>query len=215
MTRDTSTLSPQETSYNEKIDFYIRSSKHLLRGKIIRMTKSKVLLNFGTKELITLSRKNYIEILTQTYIIYNTSYILTIRPKTLSTKLKVNLNKWLTKKVKVGESIDFKLSSIDSIKNINSINIKDNLDYIKLTKLFHELSEIKKSNQVIKGFILVRIKGGFSVAIGGIIAFLPIKAILPKLKGKRLNKCVNTSMYFKIARLTFETRNVVVMKAYG
>ena len=185
MTRSTSMISPYETRYNDEIDFYVKSPKHLLRGNVVTITKSKVLLDFGTKELISLSKKDYIEILTQIYMILNTSYILTTRPKTLSNKLKTNLNNWLTKKMRVGESIDVKIEYIDSIESIALINIKDSLDYIKTTKLFHELEEVKKSDQVIKGFVLNKIKGGFSVAIGGIIAFLPTKQVLKRGKKRR------------------------------
>lgn len=213
MTRSTSMISPYETRYNDEIDFYVKSPKHLLRGNVVTITKSKVLLDFGTKELISLSKKDYIEILTQIYMILNTSYILTTRPKTLSNKLKTNLNNWLTKKMRVGESIDVKIEYIDSIESIALINIKDSLDYIKTTKLFHELEEVKKSDQVIKGFVLNKIKGGFSVAIGGIIAFLPTKQVLKRPDRKLLNKFVNTSIYLKISRITFETRNIILRKA--
>ena len=213
MTRSTSMISPYETRYNDEIDFYVKSPKHLLRGNVVTITKSKVLLDFGTKELISLSKKDYIEILTQIYMILNTSYILTTRPKTLSNKLKTNLNNWLTKKMRVGESIDVKIEYIDSIESIALINIKDSLDYIKTTKLFHELEEVKKSDQVIKGFVLKKIKGGFSVAIGGIIAFLPTKQVLKIPDRKLLNKFVNTSIYLKISRITFETRNIILRKA--
>ena len=213
MTRSTSMISPYETRYNDEIDFYVKSPKHLLRGNVVTITKSKVLLDFGTKELISLSKKDYIEILTQMYMILNTSYILTTRPKTLSNKLKTNLNNWLTKKMRVGESIDVKIESIESIESIALINIKDSLDYIKTTKLFHELEEVKKSDQVIKGFVLNKIKGGFSVAIGGIIAFLPTKQVLKIPDRKLLNKFVNTSIYLKISRITFETRNIILRKA--
>jgi len=213
MTRSTSMISPYETRYNDEIDFYVKSPKHLLRGNVVTITKSKVLLDFGTKELISLSKKDYIEILTQMYMILNTSYILTTRPKTLSNKLKTNLNNWLTKKMRVGESIDVKIEYIDSIESIALINIKDSLDYIKTTKLFHELEEVKKSDQVIKGFVLKKIKGGFSVAIGGIIAFLPTKQVLKRPDRKLLNKFVNTSIYLKISRITFETRNIILRKA--
>lgn len=213
MTRSTSMISPYETRYNDEIDFYVKSPKHLLRGNVVTITKSKVLLDFGTKELISLSKKDYIEILTQIYMILNTSYILTTRPKTLSNKLKTNLNNWLTKKMRVGESIDVKIEYIDSIESIALINIKDSLDYIKTTKLFHELEEVKKSDQVIKGFVLNKIKGGFSVAIGGIIAFLPTKQVLKIPDRKLLNKFVNTSIYLKISRITFETRNIILRKA--
>jgi small subunit ribosomal protein S1 len=117
--------------------------------------------------------------------------------------------------VRVGEFIDVKVSSIDSIESLALVNIKDSLNYIKKTKLFYELNKIKESDQVIKGFILSKIKGGYSVAIGGIVAFLPNKKMLKIPHRKIANKFINTSLYFKISRLTFENRNVVLRKAYG
>ena len=215
MIRSTSRISPYETRYNDEIDFYVRSPKHLMRGNVVTITNSNVLLDFGTKGLISLSREDYIEILTQTFIILNTSYILTTRPKTLSNKLKTNLSNWLIKKVRVGEFIDVKVSSIDSMESLALVNIKDSLNYIKKTKLFYELDKVKESDQVLKGFVLSKIKGGFSVTIGGIVAFLPNKKMLKIPHQKIATKFINTSHYFKISRLTFESRNVVLRKAYG
>jgi ribosomal protein S1 len=186
-----------------------------MRGNIITVTKSKVFLDFGTKQLVTLSREKYIRMLTQIYILMNTSYVSTTRPNSLSPELKNSLKKWLIKKVNLNESIDVKLSSIDSVKNIPSIDIKATLNYLKLTKLFNEIEQIKKTNNKIKGFILNRVKGGFSVAIGGIITFLPTKQIL-KIPNKKLSiKFINTSIFFKISKITFDKNNIVLKNRYG
>ena len=44
-------ISPYETEYNDKIDLYIKSPRHLMRGNIITITKSKI----STKDPILLS----------------------------------------------------------------------------------------------------------------------------------------------------------------
>jgi ribosomal protein S1 len=215
MIRSTSMISPYETEYNDKIDLYIKSPRHLMRGNIITITKSKIFLDFGTKQLVALSRKKYIRMLTQIYILMNTSYVSTTRPNSLSPKLKDSLKKWLIKKVKLNESIDVKLLSIDSVKNITSIDTKATLNYLKLTKLFNEIEQIKKTNNKIKGFVLNRVKGGFSVAIGGIITFLPTKEIL-KIPNKKLSiKFINTSIFFKISKITFDKNNIILKNTYG
>lgn len=208
-----STISPSEIKYNDKIDLYVESPKHLIRGQIVKISNSRIFLDFGTKQLVSIPRKTYFEMLTQIFIIMNVSYMSTTRSQKLSREFKKDLNNWLKKKVKIGESISVKLSSIDSMKNIASINVKDTLDYIKTSKLFYELEQIKRFDKKIKGFILNSIKGGFSVAIGGIVGFLPAREVLKVPNRKLSHKFVNTSTYLKISKITFDTRNVILKKA--
>ena len=215
MTRSTSRISLYETRYNDEIDFYVRSPKNRMRGDVVTITTSNVLLDFGTKKLISLSIENYIKILTAEFILRHTSYVLTTVPKTFSNELKTKLRNYLIKKVRIGEFININVSSIDSIENLAFINVKDNVTYIKKTQLFNELYKVKKSDQVISGFILRKIKGGFSVAIGGIVAFLPNKKMLNIPHKKIAHKFIDMSLYFKISKLTFESTNIVLRKAYG
>ena len=62
----------------------------------------------------------------------------------------------------------------DSGKSFNKVNFKKTLDYIKYNKLFLELYKSKTLNKSIKGIIINSIKGGFSVAIAGLITFISV-----------------------------------------
>jgi len=202
-------ITPLERTHNKDMDFFIKSPKHLIKGNIVSLTKSQVLLDFGNKELVSFSRKRYIELLTQLYLMMNTSYLSTTRA-TLSKDLKTNLKRWLKEKLKLGESIEIKVSSIESMKNMVSINFKESLTYLGKIKLFYELNQIKEQGDLIKGLVLHRIKGGYTIGIGGFTAFLPWR------EGPRLSKrkkFKNKSISFKISQLNISRKNIVLIKA--
>ena len=206
-------LIPLTVNYQDNINLFVSSSKDLIEGTIILITKSDIHIDFGTKRIIKVSKEIYIENLIKMYTILNTSYLLTKRSSNTQLLTKTCLKIWLKKKLSEGQSIKLKLNIIDSIKNIYTINFKESLEHIKYTKLFSELNTIKKSDKSIKGFITNSIKGGFSVAIGGLIAFLPTKELI-KIPNKKLSESfVSSSMYFKIEKITVSNKNVVLRKA--
>lgn len=206
-------LVPFERIYHNKIDYLITSSKDLSEAKILYITKKSVYLDFGTKSVIKVSRKTLIDNLIQTYCIINTSYLLTKKMSKNSKISKDELKKWLKTKLQSGQNISLNLQTIDSLKNIYTVNFKKTLEYIKYNKFFAELYMIKASQMTVKGFILNTIKGGFSVAIGGLIAFLPTQELIKKSNRKLMNNFVNSSMNFKVAKINFKNKNVVLQKA--
>lgn len=48
------------------------------------------------------------------------------------------------------------------------------------TQAWIELNKIWRTNRKVKGFVVEKLRGGYSVAIGGYIAFLPIRLLLSK-----------------------------------
>lgn len=125
---------------------------------------------------------------------------------------KKTLNIWINNKLDKGQTIKLKLNTIDSIKNIYSIDFENTLECIKNNKLFYELNIIKEDKLPIKGFITNTVKGGFSVALGGLIGFLPIKELI-KSKNENLSKnFINYSMNFNIAKMNISNKNIVLKK---
>jgi ribosomal protein S1 len=198
--------------YRDDIDLFTTSSKDLINGTIIFTTKSDIYLDFGTKPIIKISKKIYIKNLIQLYIILNTSYLLVKKSLKHQNFYKKKLNVWINSKLNKGETIKLKINTIDSIKNIYTVDFENTLESIKNTKLFYELKIIKKYNLPIKGFITNTVKGGFSVALGGLIAFLPIKELIKNKKENLSKNYINYSMNFKIAKININNKNIVLKK---
>ena len=211
--QDQQKLIPSTREYQDNINLFITSSKDLSQGRILLITKSDIYLDFGTKPIIKVSKKLYIKHLAQLYIILNASYLLVKRPSENQEFSRKNLKNWIKTKLNEGQSIKLKVNTIDSIKNIYSIDFKKTLDYIKYNKFFSELEMIKKTNISIKGFITNSVKGGFSVALGGIIGFLPVKELMKTSNTKLSETFINSSMYFKISQINVNNKNLVLTKA--
>tara|TARA_R110001592_G_scaffold150202_4_gene376002 strand:- start:5989 stop:6648 length:660 start_codon:yes stop_codon:yes gene_type:complete len=206
-------LIPATKEYQDNINLFITSSQDLVKGTILLITKSDIYLDFGTKPIIKISKYIYIKNLIQLYIILNTSYLMVKRSSKNQKFSEENLKIWIKMRLKEGQSIKLKINTIDSFKNIYTIDFKKTLDYIKYNKFFHELEILKKTNSSIKGFIVNSVKGGFSVALGGLIAFLPAKELM-KTPNKKLSETfINSSMEFKISNISVNNKNVVLTKA--
>jgi len=210
---DQQDIRPFEKVYHQEIDFLITSSKELSEGTIILSTKTHVYIDFGIKHILKVSRKSLITNFVQTYSILNRSYLLTTKVSTDNSLSKDNLKDWVKKKLQKGNKVRLITETIDSLRNIHSVNLKKTLEYIKYTKFFAELHTLKVLDLPIKGFILSSIKGGFSVAIGGLITFLPAKELLKKPNKKLSNNFLNSSMNFKVATVNLAKKNVVLRRA--
>jgi ribosomal protein S1 len=211
--QDQQKLIPSTIEYQDNISLFNTSSNDLVKGTILLITKSDIFLDFGTKPIIKVSKKLYIKNLVQLYLILNTSYLLVKKPagsKNLSAK---SLKDWIKVRLYEGQNINLKINTIDSIKNIYTIDFKKTVNYIKYNKLFSELEMIKKSNSSVKGFIINSIKGGFSVALGGLIVFLPAKELMKFPNPKLSETFVNLSMEFKISKISVNNKNIVLTKA--
>jgi ribosomal protein S1 len=56
------------------------------------------------------------------------------------------------------------------------------------------------------------LKGGFSVVLGGLIAFLPLSQLVKKPHKTLAKKFINSSMEFRISKLTISKKNVVLIR---
>jgi ribosomal protein S1 len=209
---------PSILKYQDNISLSIISNKDLLKGTILFTNKSEIYLDFGTKPIIKVSKKLYVKNLIQLYIILNTSYLQIERPLDTQHQAKIDFKNWIREKLTAGQTISLVINTIDSIKNIHTIDFKKSLKYIKRNKFFYELENIKNSRSTIKGFITNTVKGGFSVALGSLIAFLPFKEVVQQKKKKKTNKTiyknfVRSSMDFKISKINIYKNNVVLMKS--
>jgi ribosomal protein S1 len=211
--QDQQKLIPSTIEYQDNINLFSTSSNDLVKGTILLITKSDIFLDFGTKPIIKVSKKLYIKNLVQLYLILNTSYLLVKKPAGSQSLSEKSLKDWIKIKLNEGQSINLKLNTIDSIKNIYTIDFKKTLNYIKYNKFFSELEMIRKSNSSVKGFIINSIKGGFSVALGGLIAFLPAKELMKFPNQKLSETFVNLSMEFKISKISVNNKNIVLTKA--
>jgi hypothetical protein len=181
--------------YQDNISLFITSTKDLLKGTILFTTKSEIHLDFGTKPIIKVAKKLYIKNLIQLYIILNTSYLQLKRPVINQNQAKLDLKNWVKERLIPGQKISLVINTINSIKNIYIIDFKKSLKYIKHNKFFFELETIKNSSFSIKGFITNTVKGGFSVALGSLIAFLPFKEVIQKKKEKKKTKIREKKKY--------------------
>jgi hypothetical protein len=204
---------PSTREYQDNINFFIISSTYLVKGTILLITHLDVYLDFGTKPIIKVSKKLYIKNLIQQYTILHTSYLLLKRPTYNKQDQKKKLKDWIKIKLNEGQTIRLKIDVIDSIRNIYTINFKKTIEYIKDNKYFHEIAMIKNTDSCIKAFVLNIMKGGFSISLGNLIAFLPRKELV---KTRRINIAKyfkNSSINFKISKIDIETKNIVLIKA--
>ena len=68
-----------------------------------------------------------------------------------------------------------------------------------------ELNKIWRTNTKVKGFIIEKVKGGYSVAIAGFITFLPFRPLKMKSKRKRIS-----NDRFTIESINPKRTNIVV-----
>lgn len=202
---------PLSKEYNSLINLSMTTPKDLIEGVILLKTKTDILIDFGTKTIVKVPKKIYLKYLIKYYYILNTSYLITKRAKKNSFSKK-NLKTWLEKKLKKGTKVRLSLNIVNSINNKYFINFKESLNHVKYKKLFFELYKIKISKKYIKGYILNPIKGGFSVAIGGLVGFLPNKELLKKTKKKVPANFYNSSMNFIISQLNYKNKNIVLIR---
>ena len=80
-----------------------------------------------------------------------------------------------------------------------------------------ELNKIWRTNTKVKGFILKKVKGGYSVAIAGFITFLPFRPRIRKRKSKtflpfrpRIRKRISKNDRFTIKSINPKRTNIVV-----
>jgi small subunit ribosomal protein S1 len=109
--------------------------------------------------------------------------------------------------VNVGDTIDVYVIN----KNENEGTISLSRDKAKRMQLFDKLEEILDKNEVITGRIVRRIKGGYTVDLGGVEAFLPGSHVdlrpVPDM-----DALVGKDFEFKVLKINRRRSNVIVSR---
>ena len=109
--------------------------------------------------------------------------------------------------VKIGDRIDVLLERIESEEGLLTLS-KEKADKIKI---WREISRSCREGEVIEGEIVGKVKGGLSVDIGRILAFLPGSQI--DLKPVRnLDVLIGQRLKFKVIKFNRKRNNIVLSR---
>ena len=109
--------------------------------------------------------------------------------------------------VKVGDRVDVYVVR----KNEMDGTITLSFEKAKRMQVFDQLEDVQENNRVIKGHIVRRIKGGYTVDIGGVEAFLPGSHVdlrpVPDM-----DALVNQEFEFRVLKINRRRSNVIVSR---
>ncbi len=109
--------------------------------------------------------------------------------------------------VKVGDRVDVYVVR----KNEQDGTITLSFEKAKRMQVFDQLEDVQENNKVIKGHIVRRIKGGYTVNIGGVEAFLPGSHVdlrpVPDM-----DALVNQEFEFRVLKINRRRSNVIVSR---
>ncbi len=107
--------------------------------------------------------------------------------------------------LKVGDKVDVYIESLEDKKGQMILSHKK----ARATRSWERVNEALEKNEIIKGYIKCRTKGGMIVDVFGIEAFLPGSQIDVK-PIRDYDVFVGKTMEFKVVKINHEYRNVVV-----
>lgn len=109
--------------------------------------------------------------------------------------------------IKVGDEVDVYIDQ----KNEEQGTIQLSYEKAKRMQVFDQLDNVLQNSKVIKGHILRRIKGGYTVDIGGVEAFLPGSHVdlrpVPDM-----DALVNQEYEFRVLKINRRRSNVIVSR---
>ena len=118
----------------------------------------------------------------------------------------VSLNEFrYNPELKVGDTVDVFIESLEDKKGQMILSHKK----ARATRSWERVNEALEKDEIIKGFIKCRTKGGMIVDVFGIEAFLPGSQIDVK-PIRDYDIFVGKTMEFKVVKINHEYRNVVV-----
>ncbi|MFV0590714.1 MAG: 30S ribosomal protein S1 [Draconibacterium sp.] len=118
----------------------------------------------------------------------------------------VSLNEFrYNPELKVGDSVDVYIESLEDKKGQMILSHKK----ARATRSWERVNEALEKDEIIKGYIKCRTKGGMIVDVFGIEAFLPGSQIDVK-PIRDYDVFVGKTMEFKVVKINHEYRNVVV-----
>jgi len=109
--------------------------------------------------------------------------------------------------VKIGDRIDVLLERKESEEGLLILS-KEKADKVKI---WREISRSFREGEVIEGEIVSKVKGGLSVDIGGIFAFLPGSQIDLKLV-RNLDSLMGKRLKFKVIKFNRKRNNIVLSR---
>ena len=109
--------------------------------------------------------------------------------------------------VRMGDRIDVLLERKDSEEGLLILS-KEKADKVKV---WREISRSCREGEVIEGEIVSKVKGGLSVDIGGIFAFLPGSQIDLKLV-RNLDSLMGKRLKFKVIKFNRKRNNIVLSR---
>ena len=118
----------------------------------------------------------------------------------------VSLNEFrYNPELKIGDKVDVYIESLEDKKGQMILSHKK----ARATKSWERVNEALENDEIIKGYIKCRTKGGMIVDVFGIEAFLPGSQIDVK-PIRDYDVFVNKTMEFKVVKINHEYKNVVV-----
>ncbi|WP_321995664.1 30S ribosomal protein S1 [Draconibacterium orientale] len=118
----------------------------------------------------------------------------------------VSLNEFrYNPELKVGDAVDVYIESLEDKKGQMILSHKK----ARATRSWERVNESRENDEIIKGYIKCRTKGGMIVDVFGIEAFLPGSQIDVK-PIRDYDIYVGKTMEFKVVKINHEYRNVVV-----
>jgi len=200
---------PFKKEYIGNINQFIYQSENLVTGKIIKITHDKIYFDVGLKYSVIVKKKSFIT---------NFFPIAKIINYTKSARKSLTLKEFLTD-IRVGKNFKFIIFEVLARNNnIILIDFEKTSEYMNINKLFYELDFLKKSKTIVKGYILNAVNGGFSVSLGGLVAFVPNNEfLLDQFTNAnellKINRTfINSSMYFRIININYNRKNVVLTR---
>jgi ribosomal protein S1 len=172
-------------------------TQKLTIGTIVKITSTNIYFDVNSKNFIKTKQKKFINTF---YKIY----------KELTNTQNYSIKDFLNE-IKLRKSFKFILYKLKSSDDNLFIDYDKTFEYFYYQKLFYELEHLKKSKQTIKGYLLNNINGGFSVAVGGIVAFVPNNILTINQQQIKNNQLFTKSIInFKISNINFNRKNIIL-----
>lgn len=185
-------------------------SKGLCKGVIVKITKTSIYFDIGLKFLVKTSKRKFLK------NFYKIEDI--IEKKLYNTEFS---KKSFLNSVKVGNTYKFIIYQTKLIETEFFINFEKTLEYYNKLLSFYEFNLLQRNNKDLFGYVLNSVNGGFSIALNGLIAFVPNNKLFPttlqnfsenRLQNKRKTRVLNTTLKFNVLSINFDRNNVVVQR---
>ena len=175
--------------------------------KIVKITKNNIYFDANLKFLIKTKKKKF----DKDYLTMQKNFVGDLKNELLLTSLK---------DINIGKSFRLIPYKVNSLDNNIYINYEKTIEYLSYQRLFYELEHLRKSEQTIRGYILNTLNGGFSVGIGGLVAFVPNNALMGIQRTSSSSQnfiryshlLTHSIMDFKISNINFNRNNVVLTR---